>query len=215
MDAILQEASQWIDCHTWVFTRIGLAAALGMAVGLEREMRDKPAGLRTMILISVGSCLFAMLSELMGAPNADPARIAAQIVSGVGFLGAGAILRDAKAVYGLTTAATIWMIAAVGMACGFGYYGIALLTGVGTLSILLVFQSFVRFIERRRAIMKYRLATSDRSIGLQEINDILQRCSIARAPSQLLSRGHRVRVCSARPGPSFSPHRVARKTPAQ
>ena len=100
--------------------RVAMAMVIGVLVGLEREVRDKPAGLRTIVLISVGACVFALVSEKMGGPGTDRTRIAAQIVTGVGFLGAGAILREARAVYGLTTAATIWMAAALGMACGFG-----------------------------------------------------------------------------------------------
>src|SRR5262245_51128737 len=114
MDHFLGEVQQWIGEHGWALQRLTAAGLIGMVVGLERELRDKPAGIRTMILISVGSCLFAMISQRMGAANADPTRIAAQIVTGVGFLGAGAILRDARTIFGLTTAATIWMLAAVG-----------------------------------------------------------------------------------------------------
>jgi len=99
------------------------SVACGIAVGLEREHRDKPAGLRTVLLICLGSTVFTLVSLLLGErkPTADPARLAAQIVSGIGFIGAGAILRSHGTVHGLTTAATIWAVAAVGVTLGAGY----------------------------------------------------------------------------------------------
>jgi putative Mg2+ transporter-C (MgtC) family protein len=99
-----------------------------MAVGAEREMRDQAAGLRTHILVSVGSCLFTLVSVygfagFQGARAAvDPSRVAAQIVTGIGFLGAGAIIRQGLNIHGLTTAASLWIMAAVGMAVGVGMY---------------------------------------------------------------------------------------------
>jgi putative Mg2+ transporter-C (MgtC) family protein len=94
------------------------SAFAGGMVGLEREYANKPAGLRTNMLICVGSCLYCIMSVEMGL---DPTRIAAQVVSGVGFIGAGAILRIDQHITGVTTAATIWLVAAIGMALGFGY----------------------------------------------------------------------------------------------
>jgi putative Mg2+ transporter-C (MgtC) family protein len=99
-----------------------------MAVGAEREMRDQSAGLRTHILVSVGSCLFTLVSvygfDAFRAHNSaiDPSRVAAQIVTGIGFLGAGAIIRQGVSIRGLTTAASLWIMAAVGMAVGVGMY---------------------------------------------------------------------------------------------
>ena len=101
--------------------RIGAAMLAGALIGLERELRDKAAGFRTMIFICVGSALFTILSENL-APDGDTSRIAATIVSGVGFLGAGAILRDGLRVAGLNTAATIWLTAAIGMTFGSGEF---------------------------------------------------------------------------------------------
>lgn len=101
--------------------RIGAAMLAGAMIGLERELRDKSAGFRTMIFISVGAALFTVLSENL-APDGDTSRIAATIVSGVGFLGAGAILRDGLRVAGLNTAATIWLTAAIGMTFGSGEF---------------------------------------------------------------------------------------------
>jgi putative Mg2+ transporter-C (MgtC) family protein len=122
--------------------RLIVGAALGLAVGFEREIHGHPAGLRTHMLVAVGSALFTVLSAYGfggvtvgadgGAPI-DPTRIAAQIVSGIGFLGAGAILKDGIVIRGLTTAASLWATAAVGMAAGAGEYIISI---VGTAVIL-------------------------------------------------------------------------------
>jgi len=117
--------------------RLVLAAVLGGAIGIERELREREAGLRTHLLVSVGSALFtivsaygfhAFLTSGQSVVRADPTRIAAQIVTGIGFLGAGAIIRQGLSVRGLTTAATLWVVAAVGLASGAGYYSAAVIT---------------------------------------------------------------------------------------
>lgn len=101
-----------------LLVQLFLALVLGGAVGLERELKGKPAGLRTNMLICVGATLFTVLSYRMGAGVGDPGRVAAQILTGVGFIGAGTILHMRGAVTGLTSAATIWVVAAIGMALG-------------------------------------------------------------------------------------------------
>ena len=120
-----------------VILRIVLAAALGGAIGLERELREREAGLRTHMLVSVGAALFTMVSAYAWTDWRfsteeglvfDPTRIAAQVVTGIGFLGAGAIIRQGLSVRGLTTAATLWVVAAIGMAAGVGYYEAAFVT---------------------------------------------------------------------------------------
>ena len=120
-----------------VVLRIVLAAALGGAIGLERELREREAGLRTHLLVSVGAALFTMVSAYAWTDWRfsndeglvfDPTRIAAQVVTGIGFLGAGAIIRQGLSVKGLTTAATLWVVAAIGMASGVGYYWAAFVT---------------------------------------------------------------------------------------
>ena len=117
--------------------RLVVAAALGGAVGIERELREREAGFRTHLLVSVGSALFTIASAygfrefLVSGDNvvrADPTRIAAQIVTGIGFLGAGAIIRQGLSVRGLTTAATLWVVAAIGLTTGAGYYWPAVAT---------------------------------------------------------------------------------------
>jgi putative Mg2+ transporter-C (MgtC) family protein len=117
--------------------RLALAAALGAAIGVERELRERQAGLRTHLLVGLGSALFTIVSAYgfhdflasgESVVRADPTRIAAQIVTGIGFLGAGAIIRQGLSVRGLTTAATLWVVAAIGLACGAGYYSGAVIT---------------------------------------------------------------------------------------
>jgi putative Mg2+ transporter-C (MgtC) family protein len=122
-----------------VLLRIFVAAALGGAIGVERELRERQAGLRTHLVVSVGSALFTLVSAY-GFGNfdgkVDPTRIAAQIVSGIGFLGAGAIIRQGLSVRGLTTAASLWLVAAIGMAAGAGYWDGALIATLGALLTL-------------------------------------------------------------------------------
>jgi putative Mg2+ transporter-C (MgtC) family protein len=126
--------------------RLIVAAILGAAIGLERERRDHPAGMRTHLLVGVGSATFTVLSiEAFTAPGADPARIAAQIVTGIGFLGAGAILKRGESIRGLTTAASLWAVAAVGMAAGAGAWGVAVAATV----IVIVSLWPLRIIEER------------------------------------------------------------------
>jgi putative Mg2+ transporter-C (MgtC) family protein len=126
-----------------------LAVALGAAIGLEREYRRKPAGLRTNILIALGSALFTAVSMSMVGGGGTADRIAAQVVSGVGFLGGGAILRSGKTVHGMTTAATIWVNAAIGMAAGAGLFVLATATTVVTLVVLAVLPPVEDYFDRQ------------------------------------------------------------------
>ena len=115
--------------------RVVLAGVLGAVIGFERRQAEKPAGLRTLALVSIGSALFTVISAF-AFDSGDPARIAAQVVTGVGFLGAGTIMRIGANVRGLTTAASIWLVAAVGMAAGAGMYILAAVTTVLALAIV-------------------------------------------------------------------------------
>lgn len=136
--------------------QLGLATLLGGAIGLERELGGKPAGLRTNILICLGSVLYTHISiGMMGANASDPTRVAGQIVTGVGFIGAGTILHARGAIVGLTSAATIWVVAAIGVALGSGYYlesvgstvvVLAVLAGLGRIEKLVERQSLRRTI---------------------------------------------------------------------
>jgi putative Mg2+ transporter-C (MgtC) family protein len=122
-----------------VLLRLFVGAALGGAIGLERELRERQAGLRTHLVVSVGAALFTLVSAYGFTDwgvRVDPTRIAAQIVTGIGFLGAGAIIRQGLSVRGLTTAATLWLVAAIGMAAGAGYWQGALIATFGALFTL-------------------------------------------------------------------------------
>lgn len=141
--------------------RVAVAVVLGGLIGLEREVRDKPAGFRTIVLLCVGACLFTIVSELAGGRDGESTRIAAQIVSGIGFLGAGAILRDRASVIGLTTAATIWAVAAVGMAAGYGFLGFATVGTVIILIALVVFDAVENWIGDLRDVQEYRIVTEN------------------------------------------------------
>lgn len=135
---------------TEVARRLILAALLGAVFGLEREVRQKSAGLRTNILIAVGSAVFTLMSlEMARVAGGDPARIAAQIVTGIGFLGAGAIMRTRGGVQGLTTAATVWVNASVGVAAGGGQYHLAFIATAVTIIVLLVLAPLEGMIDRR------------------------------------------------------------------
>ena len=131
--------------------RLLLAAGLGAAIGIERELHRKPAGLRTNILIAVGAALFTTLSVHLAGVGGTPDRIAAQIVTGVGFLGAGAILHSGGSIHGMTTAATIWINAAVGMAVGAGQYTMAAVATGITVVVLAALAPFEAWFERRNS----------------------------------------------------------------
>ena len=138
--------------------RLFMAIVLGFALGLERELTNKYAGLRTHILVCLGACIFTLLSiyafpTFATGDNVDVAqatgirdtsRVAAQIVTGIGFIGAGTVLRNGPTVFGLTTAATLWMAASIGMACGSGMYGVATLATFASVLVLTLIRVFER-----------------------------------------------------------------------
>ncbi|NLW09909.1 MAG: MgtC/SapB family protein [Firmicutes bacterium] len=127
--------------------RLLLAGLMGGIIGLERESHGRPAGLRTHIIVSLGSCLI-MLVSIYGfedAGNRDPARLAAQVISGIGFLGAGTILREGATIIGLTTAASLWVVAGIGLAMGGGFY----LGGVATTILAVCTLAFLDKIENK------------------------------------------------------------------
>ena len=126
--------------------RILLAAVIGGLIGAEREMRGRSAGFRTNILIAVGCAIFTIVS--MTVSPSSPDRIASNIVTGVGFLGAGAIMRGRATIHGLTTAATVWVNAALGTAAGAGLYRLANTGGATTLAVLVILGPLERLVER-------------------------------------------------------------------
>jgi putative Mg2+ transporter-C (MgtC) family protein len=158
---------------------LSVALALGAFIGLERELSDKAAGLRTNILICVGSCLFAILSrQLAAVPGTDITRIAAQIVTGIGFLGAGAIMREGEHVTGLTTAATIWVVAAIGVAVGFGLYSIGAVTAVITLVVQAIFPQLDAMIDELRQRHTFRITSDLNEDGLEQIKTIFRNSDV-------------------------------------
>ncbi len=131
--------------HTEVLFRLLAAFIFGGLIGLERETIQKPAGLRTHVLVAIGSALFTIVSKY-GFPGSDPARISAQIVSGIGFLGAGTIIKTGEYIRGLTTAATLWVSASIGIACGIGEYYNAFVTTLVTLLALITLRSLEKYL---------------------------------------------------------------------
>ncbi len=130
-----------------ILIKIFLALVLGGILGMERQYHDKPAGYATNCLICLGAMLFTVLSEYMGAAGGDPGRISAQVVTGVGFIGAGSILRDGNKISGLTTAAGVWLVAAIGMAVGYGQYVLAALAAASILVIQLGVRKTLKLLE--------------------------------------------------------------------
>ena len=137
--------------------QVSIAFVIGAVLGLEREFRSKPAGFRTMILICVGSCLYTILSKEAGGGSPD--RIASNIVTGIGFIGAGVIFKEGITVNGLTTAALIWTTAALGMAIGYHNYPLAIVVSVIVVIALFVLEPVQRFINRFHKVKDYKIRT--------------------------------------------------------
>ena len=134
-----------------------LATVLGASIGLERELSGKAAGLRTNVLICLGAAVFTIISQRMvEGTDGSLVRIAAQIVTGVGFLGAGAVIQDRRGVHGLTTAATIWLVASIGMACGADFYALACISALLAIIVLVVVPRLVKPIEQYAAKQRAR-----------------------------------------------------------
>lgn len=156
-----------------------VALCLGAFIGLERELSDKAAGLRTNILICLGSCLFTIVSrDIAAAGGRDITRIVAQIVSGIGFLGAGAIMREGEHVTGLTTAATIWVVAAIGVTVGFGYYSMGAATTVMTLIVQTVFPHLDVMIDELRQRHTFKISSDLNDDGLEQIKTIFRNSDV-------------------------------------
>jgi uncharacterized membrane protein YhiD involved in acid resistance len=168
------------DLNIVIVERLMLAAVLGGAVGLERQLRHKPAGLRTMMLISIGAALFTIISyEMASDVGGDHTRIAAQIIPGIGFIGAGVVIRERGAIMGITSASTIFVIASVGMSVGAGFS----MTAIFTTLLLLVALVFVGFVEDRIGLLT-RLVTftmttppGDPSV-LERVHQIVQEAGV-------------------------------------
>jgi putative Mg2+ transporter-C (MgtC) family protein len=147
----------WLALAPEQALKLGVAFLCGLILGWEREHRDKPAGLRTIILITMGSALYMIVGDLValtthgpeGVIRPDPTRIGSQVVSGIGFLGAGTILQSRGSIHGLTTAATIWLAAAVGLCAGVGFYLTAFATTVFVVVVLVALTPLTDKIQKR------------------------------------------------------------------
>jgi putative Mg2+ transporter-C (MgtC) family protein len=159
--------------------QLGLAVLCGGAIGMEREVSGKPAGLRTNILICVGATLFTVLSVKLAGGRGDPARIAAQILPGVGFIGAGTILHARGAVTGLTSAATIWVVAAIGMALGGRAYTEALGTTLLVMAVLAGLGYLETHVARRATHSHLQIHAKPETGALEELETIVRRTGLA------------------------------------
>jgi putative Mg2+ transporter-C (MgtC) family protein len=168
---------------------LSIALVFGAIIGIERELSDKAAGLRTNILICVGACLFMIVSKnFTGQPDADPTRIAAQIVTGIGFIGAGAIMHQGEQVSGLTTAATIWVVAAIGMAVGVRDYSIGAVTTVLTLLVQVLFPRLDAYVDELRQRHTFKISSDLNDEGLEQIKTIFRDSDVKVLRRKLMKR---------------------------
>ena len=159
-----------------VIIRLIVSLLIGIIIGMEREIQHKSAGLRTSVLICLGSTIFTLgsLAFMTGNPNADPSRIAAQIVTGIGFLGAGAIIQTRGSVHGLTTAATIWAMSALGLAVGLGAYVLAIGGAVLVLGILHPLQALEKAIKGKKTTWNYVVTVHESEPALSHVVEAIQ-----------------------------------------
>lgn len=167
--------------------RLVLASVLGALIGLERELHGRPAGFRTHLLVSLGACLFVATSiefhrlyantSGIGPIGVDPGRVAAQVVTGIGFLGAGAIIREGTSIRGLTTAACLWVAAAIGLSCGIGLFAIPLFVTAISLAALLLLKR-VEGLLSRDMYTSVKVWSDDLEGQLERIEHILQECRL-------------------------------------
>lgn len=156
--------------------RLLVALLIGALIGAEREYRSKSAGLRTMILVCVGSCLFTLMSVHIGGASQD--RIASTIVTGIGFLGAGVIFKDENRVTGITTATTIWMVAALGMATGSGYFSLAYAATIIILVVLVLLVQAQRIIEHANQLRNYKIVGRFEISSLKKYEALFKKCNL-------------------------------------
>jgi putative Mg2+ transporter-C (MgtC) family protein len=164
--------------HLELLVQLLLAVLLGGAVGLEREMKGKPAGLRTNILICIAAVLFTTLSLRLSQGRGDPGRLAAQILTGVGFIGAGTILHTRGAVTGLTSAATIWVVTAIGIALGSGAYVEAMGATVLVMLVLAGLEGFEDFLSRQTMTSKLIVHARPQPMALEELESLIRRTGL-------------------------------------
>ena len=184
-----------------VCLRLACAMLVGLVIGSEREYTHRPAGMRTHILVALGACAVSITGELLFSHYAalgatpDPARLSAQVITGVGFLGAGTIMREGVSVKGLTTAASVWAVACLGLAAGFGYYALAIAGMVLILLTLTVFERLQDKLFKNHGQKEiYILETSDIAGSLTRINEAAAReqGTVQNLTAEVIDRGHRV-----------------------
>jgi len=164
--------------QTWQILAIKLLLAMlcGGIIGFERELSHKAAGLRTNVLICMGATLYMIISRHIsgGAPYSDPARLVAQVVAGIGFLGAGVILQARGSIHGLTTAATIFVVAAVGIGIGEGMFGLASVATILIMGVLVLLRQVERVLLQRRSTFQYSLKTRDPVALLERLMNLFE-----------------------------------------
>jgi putative Mg2+ transporter-C (MgtC) family protein len=171
MDPLLNEMGRVLSS---TLTRLLVAAILGGIIGLERQHRRKPAGLRTNIFICFGAAMFTLLSKQLAGADAESARIASQIIPGIGFIGAGSILHSRGSVTGLTTAATLFVVASVGMAVGAGLYVTAVFATVLILLVLAALGNLESRFAQKTTLTTYEVTGRNAEAMLREVNRILE-----------------------------------------
>jgi len=181
--------------------RLGCAMLVGLIIGIEREYTHRPAGMRTHILVALGACVVSIAGEMifihyhdLGA-TPDPARLSAQVITGVGFLGAGTIMKEGPTVKGLTTAASLWAVACLGLASGFGYYSLALLGMAFIMVTLTLFEALQRSLIRSGSShASFSLETRDITLSLKHIRSIAreQNVTLTDIEAEQIPAGHRL-----------------------
>ncbi len=193
-----------------VVLRLLVAAILGGIIGYERETENKPAGFRTNMLVCIGSALVMVTSQIIfnrfeGQTDLDPARLGAQVISGIGFIGAGTIIRDGLHVRGLTTAASLWVVACVGLAVGIGFYEGAI---IATIFILLILHVMKKLQERFKGTQPFRvliIESSDEPGQLGRIGSLLGQFGVSIKNIELGRPGDRSETIHVRLSLQFAP----------
>jgi len=184
-----------------IAARLGCAMLVGLIIGIEREYTHRPAGMRTHILVALGACVVSIVGEMLftqyNATGAtpDPARLSAQVITGVGFLGAGTIMKEGPSVKGLTTAASLWAVACLGLASGFGYYSLALLGMAFIMITLTLFEALQRILIRTGSSRaSFSLETRDISRSLTALYTIAQEQNVELSDleAEQTATGHRL-----------------------
>ena len=169
--------------------KIGLAAVVGGIIGAEREYRNKTAGLKTIVLICIGSTLFTILSYQIGN---EPDRIAANIITGIGFLGAGVIFKDEGKVSGITTASTIWMTAALGMCIGIGNYVLTFIMILAVLMVLVAFARIEDYFDTIHKVYTYSILVKANTIQKEELQTLLKNANLKTSEMKLFKKEDKI-----------------------